>query len=286
MRSQLLWTCRIGWCAGGTAAKAGPVKALTLIADRDNTLYEPDTEAFNSNGAGSFMFSGRTSSFGVRRALVRFDVAGAVPQGASVVSATLVLTVSRAFLLSNETVGAVHRVTAAWGEGGSDAGEPGGYGAEAAGGDATWEHRFFPDTSWAAEGGDFVVSPSATSVIPLSGPVEISSPGTAADVQLWLDNATENFGWIIVNDESGEQTSRRFDTRENPNEASRPRLVIEYTEDCAADFDGDGFISGVDYDLYVQAFEAGDVSADFDGDGFITGVDFDLFVQAFEAGCG
>ena len=54
---------------------------------------------------------------------------------------------------------------------------------------------------------------------------------------------------------------------------------------CPADFDCDGFITGVDFDLYVQAFENGDASADFDGDTFITGVDFDLYVQAFEAGC-
>lgn len=53
----------------------------------------------------------------------------------------------------------------------------------------------------------------------------------------------------------------------------------------AADFDGDGFVSGIDFDLYVAAFEAGDGSADFDSDGFVTGIDFDLFVLAFEAGC-
>lgn len=54
---------------------------------------------------------------------------------------------------------------------------------------------------------------------------------------------------------------------------------------CAADFDGDGFVTGIDYDLYVAAFEAGETSADFDGDGFNTGIDFDLYVDAFEAGC-
>lgn len=54
---------------------------------------------------------------------------------------------------------------------------------------------------------------------------------------------------------------------------------------CPADFDQDGFISGPDFDAFVEAFEAGDVAADFDSDGFITGVDFDLYVQAFEAGC-
>jgi hypothetical protein len=54
---------------------------------------------------------------------------------------------------------------------------------------------------------------------------------------------------------------------------------------CPADFDQDGFLTGTDYDLFVQAFEAGDPASDFDDDNFITGVDFDLFVQAFEAGC-
>lgn len=54
---------------------------------------------------------------------------------------------------------------------------------------------------------------------------------------------------------------------------------------CPADFDGDGFVTGADFDLYVVAFEAGKESADFDGDGFVSGVDFDLYVVAFEEGC-
>ncbi len=54
---------------------------------------------------------------------------------------------------------------------------------------------------------------------------------------------------------------------------------------CPPDFDCDGFVTGADFDQFVQAFEAGDASADFDQDGFITGVDFDLYVQTFEAGC-
>lgn len=54
---------------------------------------------------------------------------------------------------------------------------------------------------------------------------------------------------------------------------------------CRADFDEDGFVSGLDFDLYVQAFEAGEIAADFNFDGFVTGMDFDSFVQAFEGGC-
>lgn len=62
-------------------------------------------------------------------------------------------------------------------------------------------------------------------------------------------------------------------------------VVVTMAPTCTADFDQDGFITGIDYDLYVAAFEAGDASADFDADGFITGIDFDLYVAAFEAGC-
>lgn len=66
-----------------------------------------------------------------------------------------------------------------------------------------------------------------------------------------------------------------------PNQVYYNQLAVP----CAADFDADGFVSGVDFDLYVQAFEAGDFAADFDGDGFLTGVDFDMYVQAFDGGC-
>lgn len=61
----------------------------------------------------------------------------------------------------------------------------------------------------------------------------------------------------------------------------------------------DGFITGFDFDVFVQAFFAAsrcgsgpylaDVADDQTGqpvpDGFLTGVDFDAFVQAFFAGC-
>jgi hypothetical protein len=54
---------------------------------------------------------------------------------------------------------------------------------------------------------------------------------------------------------------------------------------CPADFDQDGFITGQDFDLFHDAFAAGDENTDFDGDGFLTGLDFDLYVLAFESGC-
>jgi hypothetical protein len=51
------------------------------------------------------------------------------------------------------------------------------------------------------------------------------------------------------------------------------------------DFNGDGFIDGIDYDQFVLAFESADESADFNGDGFVDGIDYDGFMAAFERGC-
>lgn len=58
---------------------------------------------------------------------------------------------------------------------------------------------------------------------------------------------------------------------------------------CPADFTGDGFLDGFDYDSFVACFEGEPCppgkSADFNGDGFADGFDYDDFVAAFEAGC-
>jgi hypothetical protein len=54
---------------------------------------------------------------------------------------------------------------------------------------------------------------------------------------------------------------------------------------CVADWDGDGFIEGSDYALFVAAFESGDLASDVTRDGFVDWFDYDTFVGAFEAGC-
>lgn len=43
----------------------------------------------------------------------------------------------------------------------------------------------------------------------------------AADVQMWLDDASSNWGWILLGDESVVSTARRFDSRENAIAANR-----------------------------------------------------------------
>ena len=46
-----------------------------------------------------------------------------------------------------------------------------------------------------------------------------------ADAQSWLDNPASNFGWLVLGDETGAATAKRFDTRES---ASPPILTIEF----------------------------------------------------------
>jgi hypothetical protein len=48
-------------------------------------------------------------------------------------------------------------------------------------------------------------------------------------VQSWLDEASTNFGWAVVGEETN-QTSKRFDSRENPDATTRPVLTITYDE--------------------------------------------------------
>jgi hypothetical protein len=143
---------------------------------------------------------------------------------------TLTLHCSRVPALSTPIAVELHRVTAAWGEGASNAGDPGGTGAASAPGDATWIHTFYPGSLWTTPGGDF--DPAVSALQSAGGPgshVWTSTPLLVADVQSWLDNPSSSHGWIVLGAEGGATNARRFDTRENVQPAFRPGLRIEYT---------------------------------------------------------
>jgi hypothetical protein len=57
------------------------------------------------------------------------------------------------------------------------------------------------------------------------------------------------------------------------------------TPPCAADFNGDGFVNGDDFDAFAEAFDVGNETADFNIDGFVNADDYDAFAEPFEAGC-
>ena len=174
-----------------------------------------------------------TNGRDTRRSLVAFDVAGSVPAGATIVSARFVVFLSRT--KAEDEPSEVHRATADWGEGASTAGSGEGSGAGSADGDATWVHRRFDAERWATPGGDFSPEVSASAVVgrpPLGELARVtwgSTPRMVADVQGWLDAPSSNHGWLVLGNEKKErQTAKRFESRENPDESSRPALLIEY----------------------------------------------------------
>jgi hypothetical protein len=219
--------------AGGLLLAASASAELSVVpAAHDNTLIESASGAL-SNGSGPHLFAGRTSqaSGSIRRAALRFDVAGALPPGAVVLAAHLELHVSQ----SNAAPAYVkaHLLLADWGEGASSA--DGGRGAPAAPGDATWLHTFYPTSFWSSPGGDVAPAPSATLAVGGDGDWAFpSTPAVLDDVQAWLDDPASNGGWLLVGDESASSTVKRFDSRENPDPAVRPRLVVEWARGRAA----------------------------------------------------
>jgi len=218
-----------------TLAFAGAARAdsVRIVPERDATLIE-DASGGLASGSGPAVFAGRIASTinSVRRAVLRFDVAAAVPPGATIEAARLRLHVSNSN--SGPTPVRLHRVLASWGEGASSS--FGGNGAPALPGDATWIHRFHDGTPWTNPGGDFdPVARAEASVDQVGFSLWDSTPGIVADVQSWLDDAASNSGWILLGDEGRPQTAKRFDARETPDPALQPVLEIVYSPPCRPD---------------------------------------------------
>jgi hypothetical protein len=204
---------------------------VTIEPSKDNSLFE--SMAGNvSNGVGVYLFAGTTARRSeIRRAVLRFDVAGDVPAGATIDSVKLSMMMTKT--ISGNHDATLHRLTADWGEGNSDAPGEEGAGGTAATGDVTWLHTFFDTGTWTNPGGDFDATASGTASVGSVGSYTWgSSAGMVADVQAWLDDDASNFGWILVGNESVSGTAKRYDSREGTNP---PQLQIFYSLSTAVD---------------------------------------------------
>jgi spore coat protein A len=217
-----------------TAVSGALGDVITITPDRDNTMFSEDVTL--SNGAGDHFFTGQTNAVGVnRRALIRFDIASAIPPGSVITDVQMTLYMSRS-KNSFDPV-SIHRLTTDWGEGASHAGGEEGAGATALDNDATWDYTFYntanPPASpaWISPGGDYIALDSAT--ITVGDVMQYYTWGSTvdmvADTQSWLDGPSTNFGWIIISDETTRRTAARFDSRTNSTVAQRPALQITFT---------------------------------------------------------
>lgn len=201
-------------------------QVVSLEAQADASLIESGTGAL-ANGAGPYLFIGRTNqpNESRRRGALRFDLAAALPPGARVEGAKLVLHVSQG---SEDPVQlSLHRALRPWSEGSTTS--QGGQGGPALPGDLTWLHRSFPNVFWGAAGGDFAAAPSAASNVDLPGYYTFEDPQRLTrDVRRWLREPSSNHGWILIGDEGAVGSSRRIDSRESVQVLQRPLLEIRY----------------------------------------------------------
>ncbi len=281
-----------------TAVVQASGDTVSLGASADTCIFAPSFDNEYSNGVGPLLYAGKNSSGNVRRTLLRFDVAASVPAGATITGATVTLNCNRS-ALGNNLLFTMHRVLGTWGEGTSDAGDPGGFGVEATPGDASWTFRVYRDTPWTTPGGDFVSSPSTSSVVSTTGSYTFpSTPTLVADAQGWLDNPGSNGGLILVGDETVEEgpAARRFASREYSVAAERPSMTITYTPPAGCDsidFNGDGlFPDTLDIDDFLSVFSGGSCSndpqcgdLDFNNDTlFPDTLDIDSLLSVFSGG--
>lgn len=195
-----------------------------LIQGSDSTLDATifsEEPTFNA-GEASQGRAGRTATNVFRRYLLRFDIS-AIPQGATITGASLSLRVANA-PNANPTTQTLHRITRDWVEGSSTE-----HAGSFVAGAASWNSAREGVEPWASPGGDFVqdASASGTFVTGTGTDYAWSSPGLAADIQAWVDGAAPNYGWILIGDETMNQTARSYFTAEALSDW--PRLLVQFS---------------------------------------------------------
>ena len=239
---------------GSLLSATAAADTVTLTPSRDNTLFESSSGSPLSNSVGDYLFTGKTATQERRRALVHFSLAS-IPPGSTITSVELTMLFDRG--VGTGMPVNLHRLTSDWGQGNSNAGEPGGRGTPATPNDPTWSLSHFPTTSWGRAGGDFIEEPSGGVMVADTTDLLYtwtSTDAMVADVQAWLNTPAENFGWIVIGNEDVAGSALRMHSLEGP---TPPSLVLTFTPpgpNCGtADFDGDGD-SGTDFD--IEAFFA------------------------------
>src|SRR5688572_11745979 len=213
------------------SAPTAIAESITLTPVADTSLFA--IAPMNNMGAVQSLAAGNTATSETFRTLLKFDVSSAIPTGANVTSARLLLTVVKAPPSARSAEFALHRMLVDWGEGNKGAGSLTGTGEPATSGEATWNSRFHPAGDWSESGGtagdDFVATSSATAPQSTTDQVNFdSSERLISDVQSWIDTPSTNFGWMLKEEsELGMFTARRLGSREHP--TAPPRLSLDYT---------------------------------------------------------
>ncbi len=207
----------IGFALAGSIAlssRADLTTNLNPIVDSSIHKFSADLN-FGTEGSMAAGDTGTTGGNEVRRALLAFDLAGSIPAGATITSASLqviVVTVPRSAVNSTFDL---RRLLKPWNEtsvtwNSASTGVP-------------WDQPGATGTSDSAS--------SASSTVPvtsLGNYVFASTPDLLADVQAAVDGSAPSFGWLLVSESEGTAyTGRQFGTHEDT--VNTPVLTVTYT---------------------------------------------------------
>ncbi len=194
----------------------------------DTTLHE--SEPNNNMGLYTRIYSGTDGSGNKNRALLQFSLTS-IPLESTIDSATLSLVINDGSTVTDSSF-ELHRMSETWIEGLGT----GSSGSPALVGATTWDSRLegvipsLPLAAWgeagAESGTDYVAS--STSATSVSGINTYTWTSLEDDVQFWLDNPLQNFGWILISDNEATNGSfRQFVSREDSSDV--PALTVIYT---------------------------------------------------------
>jgi len=214
------------------ASSASFAATTTLFISRDTTLFQ--TNADNNLGNANII-SGSTSRDQNSRGLLEFDLSS-IPSSSVITGVQFQAGLIRQSTSPISSAYSLHRFLKDWTEG------VGGAGADKTGspaltGETTWNSQYFGLTPWSQPGGaagvEYVSTASAIgpSVNSVGSTYTINSTAQlVADLQLWLDNPSQNHGWMLIaSAENSADSARRFSSSELPGSGITPRLIVEYT---------------------------------------------------------
>ncbi|MEM9414490.1 MAG: DNRLRE domain-containing protein [Planctomycetota bacterium] len=232
-------------------------------------------------GGNNHISAGVTNSGDIHRAVFWMDIAGLLPSGAIVNSASFEFDVTRQGgpQGSAGNTFSLHRVLTDWDEGTGT----GNLGSVTNDG-ATWDNATAA-TTWTTPGGDFASTDSGQAFVDYTGPgsqtFSLGNAQLAADVQAMLDGTVSNYGFLLLPiDESAQGSAMRITSREGGNAA---RLVIDFTV-VSGDINADGFVGAADLDLLLANWGTSSAMSDADGDGTVGQGDLDIVISQWGDG--
>lgn len=181
------------------------VTTLSPVAD---SFIEGENGHHDHNKGDDRTINTNSDSSKIDHGLIAFDLT-AVPAGSRVIGAALNLYLESSNG-ANDVVQA-RALTRAWVEA-----------------QATWNNAENSRT-WSAQGGDYVADIAGTLVADTVG---WKTMDLTALAQRWVDQPTENHGFLLLTPAASGNNEKKFASKENENPAFHPTLVVSYACEC------------------------------------------------------